>query len=52
VSRRPADGVPVGYENPDALLKRLKLGREEFCQRLLTALILGGPAHHARQERR
>lgn len=31
------------YENPEALLGRLRLGREEFCQRLLTMLILGGP---------
>lgn len=31
------------YEDPEALLRRLKLGREEFCQRLLTMLILGGP---------
>lgn len=29
-------------EAPDALLGRLKLGREEYCQRLLTMLILGG----------
>lgn len=27
-------------EDPWALLRRLKLGREEFCQRLLTMLIL------------
>jgi hypothetical protein len=31
------------YEDPRALLSRLKLGREEFCQRLLTMLIVGGP---------
>jgi hypothetical protein len=31
------------YEDPHALLGRLRLGREEFCQRLLTMLILGGP---------
>lgn len=30
------------YEDPGALLARLKLGREEFAQRLLTTLILGG----------
>lgn len=30
------------YEDPLTLLARLKLGREEFCQRLLTMLILGG----------
>jgi hypothetical protein len=33
----------VAYEDPYALLARLRLGREELCQRLLTALILGGP---------
>jgi hypothetical protein len=31
------------YESPRTLLSRLKLGREEFCQRLLTMLILGAP---------
>lgn len=30
------------YEDPRALLGRLALGREEYCQRLLTVLILGG----------
>lgn len=30
------------YEDPQSLLRRLKLGREEYCQRLLTVLILGG----------
>src|SRR4051812_7794382 len=30
-------------ENPESLLARLKLGREEYCQRLLTSLIVGGP---------
>jgi hypothetical protein len=34
-------GVPL--ERPADLASRLKLGREEFCQRLLTALILDGP---------
>lgn len=29
-------------EDPAALAGRLRLGREEFCQRLLTTLILGG----------
>jgi len=29
-------------EDPDLLLRRLRLGREEYCQRLLTELILGG----------
>ncbi len=33
----------MGYEDPSALLGRLRLGREEFCQRLLTMLIVGGP---------
>ncbi len=31
------------FENPRDLLRRLKLGREEYCQRLLTMLILEGP---------
>lgn len=31
------------YETPAALLGRLKLGREELCQRLLTSLLLHGP---------
>ena len=30
-------------EDPYGLLRRLRLGREEYCQRLLTMLILGGP---------
>ncbi|MFC0552562.1 hypothetical protein ACFFHJ_16860 [Planotetraspora thailandica] len=30
-------------EDPLHLLGRLRLGREEYCQRLLTMLILGGP---------
>ncbi|HVV76397.1 MAG TPA: hypothetical protein VHC43_10205 [Mycobacteriales bacterium] len=30
-------------ETPQALLARLKLGREEYCQRLLTMLILDAP---------
>jgi hypothetical protein len=29
-------------EDPDELLARLRLGREEYCERLLTMLILGG----------
>jgi hypothetical protein len=33
----------LSYEDPHALLGRLRLGREEFCQRLLTSLILGSP---------
>ena len=28
-------------EDPDVLLRRLRLGREEYCQRLLTMLIIG-----------
>jgi hypothetical protein len=32
----------VAYEDPQPLLARLRLGREEFAQRLLTSLILGG----------
>ncbi len=33
--------VPMGeVEEPLALLRRLKLGREEFCQRLITGLIV------------
>lgn len=31
------------FESPLQLLSRLKLGREEYCQRLLTSLILDGP---------
>ena len=30
------------WEDPDQLLL-MKLGREEYCQRMLTSLILGGP---------
>jgi hypothetical protein len=30
-------------EDPVQLLRRLRLGREEYCQRLLTMLILAGP---------
>lgn len=33
----------MAIEDPLRLLGRLRLGREEFCQRLLTMLILGGP---------
>jgi hypothetical protein len=32
----------MNWENSEYLLK-LKLGREEYCQRMLTSLILGGP---------
>lgn len=31
----------MAWEDPDMLLKK-KLGREEYCQRMLTSLILGG----------
>ena len=31
------------FETPAELFARLNLGREEFCQRLLTTLILGAP---------
>jgi hypothetical protein len=31
----------LSYESPSYLLHRLKIGREEFCQRLLTMLVLG-----------
>lgn len=30
------------YEGPRAMLSRLRIGREEFCQRLITTLILAG----------
>jgi hypothetical protein len=30
----------MSIEHPEILLKRLKLGREEYCQRLLTMLLL------------
>lgn len=33
----------MGYEDPQSMPARLRLGREEFAQRLLTSLILGGP---------
>ncbi|GGO26786.1 hypothetical protein [Microbispora bryophytorum] len=33
----------MATEDPLRLLGRLRLGREEYCQRLLTMLILGGP---------
>lgn len=32
----------MSYEDPHLLLGRLALGREEYCQRLLTMLVLGG----------
>ncbi|MET7336326.1 hypothetical protein [Nonomuraea sp. NPDC005650] len=33
----------MAIEDPHHLLGRLRLGREEYCQRLLTMLIVGGP---------
>jgi hypothetical protein len=36
-------GGDLMIENPLQLLGRLRLGREEYCQRLLTMLILNGP---------
>jgi hypothetical protein len=33
----------VRFETPTQLLARLKLGREEYCQRLLTTLLLHAP---------
>lgn len=33
----------MALETPAQLFGRLKLGREEFCQRLLTSLLLGAP---------
>lgn len=36
-------GLTLEFEKPRALANRLKLGREEFCQRLLTTLILHAP---------
>lgn len=35
--------VAFDFETPQELAARLQLGREEFCQRLLTSLILEGP---------
>lgn len=36
----------VAYETPRQLLTRLKLGREEAMQRMLTTLVLDGPYPH------
>jgi hypothetical protein len=33
----------MAIEHPQVLLGRLRLGREEYCQRLLTSLIVDGP---------
>jgi hypothetical protein len=35
--------VAFEFETPQELAARLRLGREEFCQRLLTSLILEAP---------
>ena len=32
----------MDWEDPDKLLTK-KFGREEYCQRMLTSLIVGGP---------
>ncbi len=32
------------WESPESLWRRLKLGREEFLQRLITTLVVGGDA--------
>ena len=40
MGREDGGGGPVGFEPPAQLVARLKVGREEFCQRLLTSLIL------------
>lgn len=31
------------YESPAGISRGLKIGREEFCQRLLSMLVLGEP---------
>ena len=36
--------LPAMWESPTALWRRLKLGREEYLQRLVTTLILDGDA--------
>lgn len=33
----------VEFETPAAMMRRLTLGREQYCQRLLTTLLLHGP---------
>jgi hypothetical protein len=38
-----AGGLQLQLESPSRLLARLKIGREEYCQRLLTMLVLDGP---------
>jgi hypothetical protein len=38
-----AGGLHPHPESPSRLLERLKIGREEYCQRLLTMLVLDGP---------
>ena len=39
----------MSIEHPEILLKRLKLGREEYCQRLLTMLVLKPEGPEAEQ---
>jgi hypothetical protein len=41
-SHSPSAAV-MEFETPTQLMARLKLGREEYCQRLLTTLILNAP---------
>jgi len=43
LSEKPST-LPSMWESPDNLWRRLKLGREEFLQRLITTLIVGGEA--------
>ncbi len=41
----PADAAPTlgsMWETPQTLWRRLRLGREEYLQRLMTTLIVGG----------
>lgn len=38
-----ADRDEFEFETPEAMMRRLRLGREEHCQRLLTSLLLHGP---------
>jgi hypothetical protein len=43
-SRHPTRiGGDLMIEDPAQLLGRLRLGREEYCQRLLTMLMVAGP---------
>lgn len=43
VATTPPYRVDVEFETPTQLVRRLRLGREEFAQRLLTSLILHAP---------